>query len=288
VSRRLASGAVPAAAAVLIALAAGAPFALGGKKLKTRSSTTTIAAGEGGAATATCKRGAKAVSGGFETEFFGVDTNFPFIPAESSRRSGPREWTSSGYNNGNGEGDLTSFAYCRAQKIKSTSATVTIPVGQFETATATCPRGTRVISGGFEADPIIPGGGDTPVLRVSESQKVGNRSWEASAFSNGNLEGDLTAYVYCRDGKRLKTKQASATLTQKTPDMDFKDIEARCKRKQRVVSGGFTSPPVEAEATPRILSSRRVGKRSWGVAAFIGGTGATIDFTAYAYCEKRR
>jgi hypothetical protein len=278
-------------AAIGIALAAlvvGGTAALAGKRLKTRSDTTTVAVDENGSVTATCKRGTKAVSGGFETEFAPPPVDFPFIPAESSLRSGPRDWTSSGFNSGSAEGDLTSFAYCRAQKTKRASDTVTIPVGQFDTASATCPKGTKVLSGGFEADPIIPGGGDTPVLRVSESQKVGSRSWEASAFSNGNVEGDLTAHVYCRDGKRLKTKQTTATLTQMTPDMDFKDIEARCKRKQRVVSGGFTSPPVEAEATPRILSSRRVGKRSWGVAAFVGGTGATIDFSVYAYCEKKR
>jgi hypothetical protein len=276
------------AATAAVALAGVTAIAGAGKKLKTRSATTAVEAEGSGSATATCKRGTKAVSGGFEGEYSPPPPlAFPFIVGEMTRRTAPRDWTSSGFNNGNAPGDLTSFAYCRAQKTKQASDTVTIPVSQFDTATATCPKGTRLFSGGFEADPIVPGGGDTPALRVSESRKAGNRAWEASAFSNGNVPGDLTAYAYCRDGKGLKTKQTSTTLTQKVPDMDFKDITARCKRKQRAVSGGFTSPEVASETTPRFVSSRKLGRRGWGVAAFIGGTGLTIDFTAYAYCEKK-
>jgi hypothetical protein len=275
------------AATAALALAGIAATAGAGKKLKTRIAKTTVEVDENGAATAACKRGTKAVSGGFEAEFSPPPVDFPFIVGDASRRTAPRKWSSSADNTGNAAGDLTSFAYCRAQNAKRASDSVTIPVGQFDTATATCPKGTKVLSGGFRADPIVPGGGDTPVLRVSESRKAGNRAWEASAFSNGNVPGDLTAYAYCRHGKRLKTKQTSTTLTQKTPDMDFKDIEARCKRNQRTVSGGFSSPEVAAETTPRFISSRKLGKRGWGVAAFIGGTGATIDFTTYAYCEKK-
>jgi len=272
--------------AVLLALAAGAAIALPGKQLKTSSETVSVAVDETGSAEARCKPGTKAVSGGFETEFRDPPVDFPFIPAESSRRTGSRGWTSSGFNEGNAAGDLTSFAYCRAQKVKAASETITIPVGQFDTTTATCPRGTKAFSGGFEAEPLDTVG-DTPALTVSESHRTGKRTWEASAFSNGNEPGDLAAYAYCREGgKKLKAKQASTTISSDTTESA--DIQARCKRRQRVVSGGFGSPDDSGEATPRFLTSSKRGKRAWGVEAFVGGTGAPIEFTIYAYCEKKR
>jgi hypothetical protein len=267
-------------------LAAAPTGALAGKKLKTSSATTTVGTQENGSATAACKRGTKAVSGGFETEFFGIVPNFPFIPAESSRRSGPRDWTSSGFNNGSAEGDLTAFAYCRPRRLKTNSETITIPVGQFDTATASCPTGTKVFSGGFQAEPIDLMG-TTPVLYVSESRRASKRTWEASAHSNGNEEGDLTAYVYCRSGRKLKARQATATISDMSPETSSADFQARCKRRERVVSGGFGSPDDSGEFTPRFLTSKKLGKRGWEVEAFLGSMGGTIEVTAHAYCERK-
>jgi hypothetical protein len=231
-----------------------------------------------------CPKGTKAVSGGFKTEFFGVDLDFPFIPIEASRRTRSRGWTSSGFNDGTAEGDLTSFAYCRKQKLKAATDTVPAPVGEFVTATATCPAGTKIVSGGFEASPVDTVG-TTPVLYVSESRRASKRRWEASAFSNGNEEGELEAAAYCAKEKKPKARHASTTLDSETPSAS---VIAHCKRRERVVSGGFGSPDDSGEATPRFLASKRMGKRRWKVSAFYGNAGATIQITAYAYCERKR
>jgi hypothetical protein len=284
---RLARDCVPAAVAALLVLGLGGPFALGGKKLKTKSATTTVAADENGSATATCKRGTKAVSGGFETEFSLPPVNFPFIPAYVSRREGARAWTSSGFNDGDSDGDLTSFAYCRDQKLTAVTDTVAAPVGQFATAAATCPRRTRVISGGFAGSPIDLVG-TTPVLYISESRRATKRTWEASAHSNGNEDGELTAIAYCGKGKRLRARSASAMLGSDPPAVETAEILARCKRKERVVSGAFGSTDASGEATPRVLTSMREGKRGWAVTAFVGSNGMPAELTAYAYCERKR
>ena len=236
-------------AAVILTLMPGAvatEVATAGR-LKTRSATGTVPDQQHGAAEAVCPKGTKAVSGGFKTEFFGVDLDFPFIPIEASRRARSRGWTSSGFNDGTAEGDLTSFAYCRKQKLKADTDTVPAPVGEFVTASAACPAGTKIVSGGFEASPVDTVG-TTPVLYVSESRRASKRRWEASAFSNGNEEGELEAAAYCAKERKPKARHASTTLDSATPSAS---VIAHCKRRERVVSGGFGSPDDSGEATPR-------------------------------------
>ena len=211
-------------------------------------------------------KGTKAVSGGFKTEFFGVDLDFPFIPIEASRRTGSRGWTSSGFNDGTAEGDLSSFAYCRKQKLKAATDTVPAPVGEFVTAIATCRARTKIVSGGFEASPVDTVG-TTPVLDVSGTT-ASKRRWEASAFSNGNEEGELEAPPTARRGRRRGAPREHEACLRNALGQRDRD----CKRRERVVSGGFGSPNASGEATPRFLASKRMGKRRWKVSAFYGIT----------------
>ena len=114
-----------------------------GAKLKTKSASTTLSPEELDSVTAKCKKGTKAVSGGFQS-----DTN-PSLPSGSyifpyvSRAEGGRKWTSAGLNSAE-PGELTSFAYCRHQKIKRRSNETTVSGGgATETVTARCPRAPR-------------------------------------------------------------------------------------------------------------------------------------------------
>jgi hypothetical protein len=67
--------------------------------------------------------------------------------------------------------------------------------------TARCRRGETAFSGGFAAEEIDLSGPTTPVFYPTESLKQGKREWTVSAPNVGNEEGDLTAYVHCREGK---------------------------------------------------------------------------------------
>lgn len=273
------------ALAGLLALAGGA---LGGKKLKTESETVEVAGEENGSATATCKRGTKAVSGGYQTA--GVDPDeFVFMVVDASQRDGGRKWTSSAFSAS--ASSLTSFAYCRDEKVKSRSTSTTLAAGgETDTVTAKCPAGTKVVSGGFEADEIDLDAATTPRIINERSRKLGKREWEVRSFNNsGDASGELTAQVNCRDAKALKTKQESEVVSFSGPGVgqDVEQVVAKCKRKQRVVSGGYTAPPAGDPGGVNIRESRKVGKRQWQVTA-TAEVENSEPVTAYAYCEKKQ
>lgn len=100
----------------------------GGKGLKSRSKTTTIAgttgmqADESGAVTAKCKRGTRAISGGFsglidESYVAEPDTGPGVIPS-LSRRDGGRKWETAALNFGGEAGELTGYVYCQKKPKK--------------------------------------------------------------------------------------------------------------------------------------------------------------------------
>lgn len=62
------------------------------------------------------------------------------------------------------------------------------------------------------------------------------------------------------------------------------DAVARCKRGQRVVSGGFETENFASEGGPFVYASRKQGRRGWLVRVFAT---EPEEFTAYAYCEKK-
>jgi hypothetical protein len=272
-------------AAVAALMLAGVSAAAAGKKLKTASETTAVVPDQGLSVETRCQKRTKAISGGFETE---SDGDFdPFLEVNESQRVGRRGWISEAFNDSDETGDLTSFAYCRrAKKLTSASDTVDAPVGEFVTATAVCPAGTKVISGGFAGSPIDLVG-TTPVLYISESRRATKRSWEVSAFSNGNENGELSSFAYCGKSKRLRTRTASDVVSSDIPDSETAEILVRCKRKERVISGGFGVPDDEGENTPRVLTSKKQGRRGWSVTAIVGNFGLTAEVTAYAYCERK-
>jgi hypothetical protein len=252
--------------------------ALAGKGLKTKSDTESADLAETVSPTARCGQGTKAVSGGFEAEF---DPSGPVLLISESRRTGGREWTSTAINVTGVSGDLTSFAYCRDQKLKTKSKTTEVDPGDLDSVTARCKQGEKAFSGGFEADEYDLSG-TTPVFVPTESLKQGKREWTVAAYNAGSEDGDLTAYVHCRKGKSVKTKQAEETKS----TGELESAEARCSSKQRVVSGGFDTDANFTSTGAYPVESKKVGKRAWEVAAY--GIGAPADLTAYAYCEKKK
>ena len=274
-----------AAIVAVVGFAAVVAAAEAGERLQAVSESEELGVEQNGSVVATCPSGTRVVSGGFTSEFSDPPVNFPFIELDAAQRSGRRSWTSSGFNGGNAAGDMRSFAYCRDQTLRAVRTTVPAPVGQFVTATAKCPRGTKVISGGIEASPIDTVG-DTPVLYVSESRRAGKRTWEASAFSDGNEAGELSATASCDKARKPKARSVSTTLSDVPPNTPFGAATAHCKRGERVVAGGFGSPDDSGSATPRFMASKRVGRRRWKVSGFYGNIGAPIEITSYAYCER--
>jgi hypothetical protein len=262
-------------AALAIAMLGALIAATGAAALKTKSASTEIESGESGSATAKCKRGSEAVSGGFDAA-----TNAEVI---ESSRAGKREWTAAGRAGGGGA-TFTVSAYCDKSEpgLKTKATEVPIdPDGLVVSATAKCKRGTEAVSGAFESE----SDGAPP---VTASSRVGKRRWRASGLVFANSPGTFRAVAYCdKSEPGLKTKTATA----KIDSFAHGSATAKCKRGTEAVSGGFASPEPEVLAAgfpgPAVvvLASTREGKRRWTASGFAGFGGGTL--TAYAYCEKR-
>jgi hypothetical protein len=80
----------------------------------------------------------------------------------------------------------------------------------------------------------------------------------------------------------VKTREVEGTLDSAEVD----SVEARCKRKQTLVGGGFDNGSDWTTTGAYQIASHKSGKRSWEVTAYEIGADATM--TAYAYCEKRK
>jgi hypothetical protein len=275
--------------AVLAWVIGGLTLAIGigvatGAKLKTRSQTETLDTGLG-TATASCKQGEKVVSGGFTTPDFNVDLTLGArITAYESYKGGRREWTVSARNDTATEGTLTAYAYCRKGKgtrTKSESVEVA-PFPAEGSATASCGKGRKVVSGG-SMSPGYDYKGFSGSVHPYESRKQGPRKWVASGNNRSSLAGTLIAYAYCRKGKGLKTVSESTQIQTDAAGT----ATARCKRGHRVVSGGFDVPDFDTFGpVVRVYESRKVGRRKWRASAI--GFFAPGTLTAYAYCEKKK
>jgi hypothetical protein len=249
-----------------------------GAKLKTKSASETISSSDFDDATAKCRRGTKAVSGGFDSDI-DLGGTIELISPYASRAQGGREWTSAGYNLGPDPGELTSFAYCRDQKVKRRSEDTTLSDDETDTVTARCPRGTKVASGGFDNPDFGPG--PNVAIFPSESLKTGKREWSVTGTNLASGSGDLVAQVNCHEGKGLKTASEDLSIN----SAGVHDVVAECAPGRRVVSGGFDySLPPSTGAF--VFSSHKVGKREWEVEALDLDDPATL--TAYAYCEKKK
>lgn len=86
-------------------------------KLKTKSASVTLGADELGSATAKCRRGREAVSGGYlQPDGFSTSGGSEIYFFESYR-VGKRKWTASGVNSGD-PATLTAYAYCEKKRKK--------------------------------------------------------------------------------------------------------------------------------------------------------------------------
>jgi hypothetical protein len=275
-------GRVPAAFAIaILAAVVGAGAALAGQNLKQKTKTTSVGGVSQGDVTAKCKRGTRVVSGGFETEYDTISGD-PNVLINESHRAGRRSWTSAAFNlAASSSGDLSSFAYCRDQKLKRRRKAITVEQNEEATVTAACPKGTKAFSGGFEAEPLSAG----PFFYIRSSQKAGGRKWEVSAVNFGD-PGELKADVYCRAGKKLTTASATDTVSRTGfPANVYAAPEAECPKGRTSVSGGF-----EIDGFASIRDSAKIGD-DWRIAATANPTGApfpTVPVTVFAYCEKKR
>ena len=156
------------------------------------------------------------------------------------------------------------------------SAPIPKEQGPSATATATCPPGTNVVSGGWRTT-----GG---VIDVFESRRVGARSWRVTAnrATNDLSPSVLTAYAYCdpRAGRLAVESAELITDSERTPS----GATLRCPAGTRAVSGGFRI----GSASPAgvMIASFRGSQRTWRAKWQPFSDDLTGD--ALAYCGEAR
>src|SRR6266516_2868225 len=84
--------------------------------------------------------------------------------------------------------------------------TVFVGGGASGTATATCPTGSRVFSGGFQRTDFTSSGGDY----VTSSRAISDRSWQVTGYAHGNWGGEMTAIAYCMASRQPLVSEVSA------------------------------------------------------------------------------
>jgi hypothetical protein len=156
--------------------------------------------------------------------------------------------------------------------------TVFIKQGETRSATARCPKGQYLITGGFQRTDFGADGGNY----VTESRADGTRAWRVSgsAFPLGG--GELTAIAYCvrHKGPILTEVSANAdvpaggTATATTPS---------CPSGQRLTSTGFST---NGSSNAFFVGSSLNGNNTSSTTAF--GHFGPAALTAYGYCLRAR
>jgi hypothetical protein len=157
--------------------------------------------------------------------------------------------------------------------------TVFIRPGQTKTATARCPGGTQLFSGGFQRTDFRSPNGSY----VTESRAVGTRAWRVTGSAFGTLGGELTAIAHCSRDRSLPITEVSASVplparaaaTATTPP---------CPGGRRLTSGGFS-----ASGSDDIFFADGGFNRNgtWSATAY-GYFGPAPALTAYGYCLRAK
>jgi hypothetical protein len=272
---------IAAGAGIVVAvLVVATGVALAG--LSDHSKTKTIGPSGKGAVTAKCPKGSEAAAGGFVGAFSNPDgKNLGF----ASRRTTARGWKAGAWNlDETHSAKLTAHAYCskRPLHLKVKTAKKALGFEQQGSATAKCPRGTKVVSGGF-AGPFSQSGVGASMF-VYSSKRVGKARWRAAAANEGGAKGTLTAFAYCKKhAPRLTPHSKKITVS----DPNFpKKVTARCPTGSQAFSGGFDNPEFGPNVDDSAIvpyESFRSSKRKWTVGGRNFADSGTL--VAYAYCS---
>ena len=264
-------------------------------QIKTASSTVPLAGAVGAtaSATASCPRGTPAVGGGFATSIPSPGGPVPRI--YESQRIGRSQWRASAANGSAiAGGTVTSQVYCRKLPPKTTVTTVMAsatvpPMGTSPTATAICPPGTTVLSGGFQQTPVAVAGPGVPRLLVLVSagmfpQGTTQTSWDSMARNASAGSGTITSYAYCAKPRRPEILRFTAPRLvggfATFPSVMFGSgtvNSPRCRRiakkQTKIAAGSFLVAQTTNE--PLVYESRRLGSKRWISSAVDFGAGGS-------------
>ena len=174
---------------------------------------------------------------------------------------------------------VTLQVVCAKGRVPDSSphATVFTKSGQTKSATARCPKGQVLMSGGFQRTNFVRFGGNY----ITESRAVGTRAWRATATAFGSFGGELTAIAYCTEEKKPLLATVSSPAVAVGDKTFAKASTPACPKGRRLTAGGFST-----EGSPNaLIADGIITKSGWTTTAF-GYFGAAPKLTAYGYCLR--
>jgi hypothetical protein len=244
--------------AVMVGVASGA-------KLSTKSETATLPGdSDPHSVTAKCPKGSKSTGGGTQ---LGDDVN-DYV--QGAYPAGKRGWTATAWRSGGTEDTFTAWARClKGAKLSTESATADVPTdGAAHSATAKCPRGTKVAGGGIQIS-------DEDLMETGGSYPSGKREWTAVGEEAG-ASGEVTATARCLKNAKLVRKSKSLDMPN---DGDTHAVTAKCPKRTKAAGGGIElSEPYD----DYIQGTYPSGKRGWTAAGYGDG-----EVTAHVVCLKK-
>lgn len=171
--------------------------------------------------------------------------------------------------------------------VTATAATSSAAAGALIGA-AVCPKGTKVVGGGFLLQPHT---NTTDFLYPIESRRSGGNTWIVSAFRvDGGVPGPsmtLNAEAYCRANPgKLSVHSAAQTVEGAASTAS---PVATCPVGRTPVGGGFVTSPAVAPTTLNSILYDNVmaGSVGWVMRSVnLANTPSTTSFAAEAYCQR--
>jgi hypothetical protein len=181
--------------------------------------------------------------------------------------------------------NITLQAVCSRGQIPQNPTphkTVFILPGQTKSATARCPKGQQLITGGFQRTNFASDGGNY----ITESRAVGTNAWKVtgSAFIGSGTTGggELTSIAYCvRIKKPILTEVASMPVPV-AQGANASATTPNCPGNLRLTTTGFA-----LDSRNAFYGGNSINGDNTTTANAFGYFGAA-NLTAYGYCQRAK
>jgi hypothetical protein len=181
--------------------------------------------------------------------------------------------------------NITIQAVCARGQIPQNPTphkTVFIKPGETKSATARCPKGQQLITGGFQRTNFASDGGNY----VIESHAVGTNAWRVtgSAFTGTEFTGggELTAIAYCVKKRGPILSEVASTPVAVAQGANAAATTPPCPGNLRLTTTGFA-----LDSRNAFYAGNSVNSGNTTTANAFGYFGpATL--TAYGYCQRAK
>jgi len=181
--------------------------------------------------------------------------------------------------------NITVQAVCARGQIPQNPTphkTVFLLRGQTKSATARCPKGQQLITGGFQRTNFASDGGNY----VTESRAVGTNAWRVSgsAFIGTGTTGggELTAIAYCAKSKKPILTEMASVPAAVPQGAGASAIATTCPGNLELTTTGFA-----LDSRNGFYAGNSINSDDTTTANAFGHFGPA-NLTAYGYCQRTK